>query len=210
MALLNMREVNPGVSLGLWQIEETVDDFFVRFPWMVRYKEDLEQYKSVDRKLEYLAVRALLRELLKFLGMEERQIDSVGNIGHNKIGKPLLRGFNISISHTKGYAAVILSRKKIVAVDIEYYNDRVKRIASKFLRKDEKAFDLDSLLLHWCGKETVYKLFSEQKLVYQDMRVGSFDAMSDWFFVVENLRTSERVNVDYELTMDFVLTYSSL
>lgn len=210
MALLNMREVNPGVSLGLWQIDETVDDFFARYPWLARFKGNLESYKSMERKREYLAVRALLRELLKFLGMNEQQIDALGNIEHNKMGKPLLRGFHISVSHTKGYAAVILSRKKNVAVDIEYYNDRVKKIASKFLRKDEEAPDLDSLLLHWCGKETIYKLFSEQKLSYQDMRVDSFDAMSDWFFVVENVKTKEKVNVDYELTMDFVLTYTSL
>lgn len=47
-------------------------------------------------------------------------------------------------------------------MDIEYFNDRVERIASKFLRKDEKAEDLDAKLVHWCAKETVFKLFSEE------------------------------------------------
>ena len=31
-------------------------------------------------------------------------------------------------------------------MDIEYFSDRVERIASKFLRKDEKAEDLDAKL----------------------------------------------------------------
>ena len=42
------------------------------------------------------------------------------------------------------------------------------------------------------------------------MRVKSFDAMSDWSCEVENLKAKKRVNVDFELTMEFVLTYAAL
>lgn len=200
MALINIREVYPGVNLGLWQMEETMDDFYAHCPMAVKYKERVDShYKSESRKMEFLSVRALQHEMLG---------DKVGEITHDEAGKPQLRGFHISISHTRGFAALIVSKKSEVAVDIEYYSDRVKRIASKFLRKDEKADDVDSLLVHWCAKETVYKLFSAENLQYEEMRVNPFSPMSDWMCEVENLKTGKKATVDFELTMEFVLTYA--
>ena len=118
--------------------------------------------------------------MLKTNGASKGLLSHAGDITHNEAGKPLFRGYHISVSHTKGYAALILSKNQEVAVDIEYFSDRVERIASKFLRKDEKAEDLDAKLVHWCAKETVFKLFSEEKLMFEDMRVKPFDTMADW------------------------------
>lgn len=210
MAVVNIREVYPAVSLGLWQVDETVEDMYERYPWASAYKDELEKnYKSDERKLEFLIVRALLREMLKNQGCAEGKLDKIANIRHNKAGKPLMDGFHVSVSHTKGFVAVIISRKQEVAVDIEYFSDRVKKVASKFLRKDEKADDLDSLLVHWCAKETMYKLFSEENLQFQEMRVKPFDTMSDWNCVIENLKSHKTLLVDFELTMEFVLTYAA-
>ncbi len=179
MAVVNIREVYPGVSLGLWQMDETVEQLFGQYPHLQAYRSQLEEkYKS--------------------------------DITHNEAGKPLFRGYHISVSHTKGYAALILSKNQEVAVDIEYFNDRVERIASKFLRKDEKAEDLDAKLVHWCAKETVFKLFSEENLMFEDMRVKPFDTMADWSCDVENLKSGKMAHVDFELTMEFVLTYAAL
>ena len=74
MALINVREVYPGVHLGLWQIGESVNDFLESYPWMKVYIKDLELYKSEGRKLEFLAVRALLREMLLLAGYSEDEI----------------------------------------------------------------------------------------------------------------------------------------
>ena len=41
MALINVREVYPGVHLGLWQIGESVNDFLESYPWMKVYIKDL-------------------------------------------------------------------------------------------------------------------------------------------------------------------------
>lgn len=208
MALINVREVYPGVSLGLWQMDETVEELFESYSFVRCYQKVLEQFKSDARKLEFLSVHVLLRQMLSMAGCTEAQILEVGGIRHNHAGKPLLNGYHVSVSHTKGYVALMLSKTKDVAVDIEYYSNRVQRIATKFLRKNEKAVDLDSLLIHWCSKETVYKLFSGDQLKYAEMRVRPFDVMADWVCEVENLKSHQRVNVDFELTMEFVLTYA--
>ena len=209
MAVVNIREVYPGVSLGLWQMDEEVEQLFEQYPHLQAYRSSLdEKYKNDGRKLEFLAIRALMYEMLRVNGASKGLLSHAGDFTHNGQGKPLFRGYHVSISHTKGYAALILSKKSEVAVDIEYMSDRVERIASKFLRKDERADSLDAKLVHWCAKETVFKLFSEENLLFEDMRVKPFDTMADWACDVENLKSGKTARVDFELAMDFVLTYS--
>ena len=209
MAVVNIREVYPGVSLGLWQMDESPEQLFDLYPHLLPYRSSLDdKYKNDGRKLEFLAIRALMYEMLRVNGASKGLLSHAGDFTHNGQGKPLFRGYHVSISHTKGYAALILSKKSEVAVDIEYMSDRVERIASKFLRKDERADSLDSKLVHWCAKETVFKLFSEENLLFEEMRVKPIDTMSDWACDVENLKSGKTARVDFELAMDFVLTYS--
>lgn len=247
MALINVREVYPNVFLGLWQTTETVDEFFGTYGFLEPYRQHVEtSFKNDGRKKEFLAIHALLHEMLAICGKphgarrstalqghstasqdhstalkEQRKVlqeqgeashgspvADVPMIGHAASGQPLLRGYHVGVTHTKGYAALMLSKSCDVACDIEHFSDRVERIKSKFLRKDEKADDLDSLLVHWCGKETVYKLFPEDNLQFSQMRVGPFSTMSDWACEVENMKRGEKVRVDFELTMQFVLTYA--
>jgi 4'-phosphopantetheinyl transferase EntD len=209
MAVVNIREVYPGVSLGLWQMDESPEQLFDLYPHLLPYRSSLDdKYKNDGRKLEFLAIRALMYEMLRVNGASKGLLSHAGDFTHNGQGKPLFRGYHVSISHTKGYAALILSKKSEVAVDIEYMSDRVERIASKFLRKDERADSLNAKLVHWCAKETVFKLFSEENLLFEDMRVKPFDTMADWACDVENLKSGKTARVDFELAMDFVLTYS--
>jgi len=233
MALINVREVYPNVFLGLWQTTETVDEFFGTYGFLEPYRQHVEiSLKNDGRKKEFLAIHALLHEMLAICGkphgarrskgLQEQSkglqdqskasqglpVADVPMIGHAASGQPLLRGYHVGVTHTKGYAALMLSKSCDVACDIEHFSDRVERIKSKFLRKDEKADDLDSLLVHWCGKETVYKLFPEDNLQFSQMRVGPFSTMSDWACEVENMKRGEKVRVDFELTMQFVLTYA--
>lgn len=209
MAVVNIREVYPGVSLGLWQMDESPEQLFDLYPHLLPYRSSLDdKYKNDGRKLEFLAIRALMYEMLRVNGASKGLLSHAGDFTHNGQGKPLFRGYHVSISHTKGYAALILSKKSEVAVDIEYMSDRVERIASKFLRKDERADSLDAKLVHWCAKETVFKLFSEENLLFEDMRVKPFDTMADWACDVENLKSGKTARVDFELAIDFVLTYS--
>lgn len=233
MALINVREVYPNVFLGLWQTTETVDEFFGTYGFLEPYRQHVEiSFKNDGRKKEFLAIHALLHEMLAICGkphgarrskgLQEQSkglqdqskasqglpVADVPMIGHAASGQPLLRGYHVGVTHTKGYAALMLSKSCDVACDIEHFSDRVERIKSKFLRKDEKADDLDSLLVHWCSKETVYKLFPEDNLQFSQMRVGPFSTMSDWACEVENMKRGEKVRVDFEVTMQFVLTYA--
>ena len=86
-------------------------------------------------------------------------------IGYRSSGKPYLAdgSASISISHTKGYVAVLLGGpEKEVGIDVECYGERVRKVAHKFVREDEsvswyKGTETWSLLLHWSAKETMFK-----------------------------------------------------
>ncbi|MCH4251845.1 MAG: 4'-phosphopantetheinyl transferase superfamily protein [Prevotella sp.] len=200
MALLGIQFCNPDTQIGLWKIQETIADFYHIYPCLRPFRKRLSaRYHSEHRQLEFLAVHALVHEMSPEAGM---------NIRHSLTGQPLLAGWNISISHTVGYAVVALSKKYPVGVDIEYFSDRVTRVASRFLRSDEMALDLTHLLIHWCAKEAVYKYDSEANLGYKEMRLEPF-LIQDRFCIVDNLKSQWKIKVFLEVNSDYVLTLVS-
>lgn len=122
-------------------------------------------------------------------------------IKHNSDGKPLIDGYNISISHTLGYVTIILSKNYKVGIDIEYPSERVKRISSRFVREDEIFTSLSDLLTMWCVKESMYKLFSSKHLSLKEIKVNLVS------HVACNLRDNIKIPFHYSSTDNYVLTY---
>ena len=185
MSLIEIRPITPYIRLGICSIDG--------------------QAEGSPRQRERQAVLALLREMT--------HDDSISII-HEPSGKPVvaadglaLQGWHISVSHTKGYAVVLLSSRERVGVDIEYRSDRVESIASRFIRPDEHTESTDDKLLVWSAKEAVYKLFSEDKLLFFDMRTIGIGEHS---LQIENMKRNIIVDVVYEFTDDYVLTYTIL
>ena len=195
MPRLSVGKINPHTTLLVWKITETEEQFKSQLPESVLKIIADKHYKSKTRRLEVMAIYALLISYLRKPSVI---------INHNSNGQPLLDGFYISISHTNGYACVLLSTQKVVAIDIEYRSARIERIRSKFLRSDEPFTLIEQLLLVWSAKETLYKYFSEDDLMYNEMKVES---ISDFSLSMINLKTNEKKMVSYLLTPDYVLTY---
>ena len=180
MPRLSVGKINPHTTLLVWKITETEEQFKSQLPETVLKIIANKNYKSKSRRLEVMATYALLTSHLKTPSVI---------IDHNSNGQPLLDGFYLSISHTNGYACVLLSTQKVVAIDIEYRSDRIERIRSKFLRSDEAFTSIEDLLLVWSAKETLYKYFSEDDLMYNEMKVESISASS---LSMINLKTNEK------------------
>ena len=195
MPQLSVEKINTHTTLLVWKITETEEQLQSQLPESVLETIANKNYKSKSRRLEVMATYALLTSHLKTPSVI---------IDHNSNGQPLLDGFHISISHTNGYACVLLSTQKVVAIDIEYRSDRIERIRSKFLRSDEAFTSIEDLLLVWSAKETLYKYFSEDDLMYNEMKVES---ISDSFLSMTNLKTNEKKMVSYLSTPNYVLTY---
>lgn len=190
MPLLEIRQLSPRTRLGLWRMDEPME--------------------GTPRQRERLAEQLLLDAMMDG--------DTSFTIGHEPSGKPFLTSYlspltshlasytsNLSISHTRGYVVLLLSDDSGVGVDIEYRSNRVERIASRFIRPDEQVGTTNEKLLLWSAKETVYKLFSEDRLAFYDMRVLS---IGEGVMQIENMKRNEVVAVSYEFTPDYVLTYA--
>lgn len=203
MPLFLRKNILPSVYLGIWKIDESLDDFFSLYPFLREFQSEVVGlYKSDQRCREILAVRLLIREI----------IDDNVLLFHKENGCPFLsNGMNIGISHTRGYAVVIVSSIKKVAVDIEYINKRVLRIKDKFMRDDEHADSLFEYMIHWCTKETIYKLFSEDKLSYNEMQLLSISHNgNDGIIAAKNIVRNKDVEVYYHTFDDIVFTFTAL
>lgn len=185
MPLLEIRQLSPHTRLGLWRMDEPQE--------------------GTPRQRERLAEQLLLTAMMDG--------DTSYSIDHEPSGKPFLTSpltpltSHLSISHTRGYVVMLISEDSGVGVDIEYRSDRVERIASRFIRPDEQVETTDEKLLLWSAKEAVYKLFSEDRLAFFDMRVLS---IGEGMMQIENKKRDEVVAVSYEFTPDYVLTYAIL
>lgn len=211
MALLFINEIDKDVRLGVWKMEEDLNyEQFASLPFYDRLMS-----LSDGRRKETASVYSLL-----FVMTGNKNLV----IGHEPSGKPYVEGYKIGISHTKGFVSVILSTSYDVAVDIEYINTRVLRIADRFLREDEKSNalqfsngkkekgdkdvvpDVVPTLLFWCAKETIYKLYSDERLTFQNVKI--MDAEQGGALCGNNLITGESVRIDYTFNKDYVLTYA--
>lgn len=211
MALLFINEIDKDVRLGVWKMEENLNyEQFASLPFYDRLMS-----LSDGRRKETASVYSLL-----FVMTGNKNLV----IGHEPSGKPYVEGYKIGISHTKGFVSVILSTSYDVAVDIEYINTRVLRIADRFLREDEKSNalqfsngkkekgdkdvvpDVVPTLLFWCAKETIYKLYSDERLTFQNVKI--MDAEQGGALCGNNLITGESVRIDYTFNKDYVLTYA--
>ncbi len=203
MPLFLNEEIFPDVRLGIWAISESSDVFWALSPYVESSRSEFNAlYKSEQRKCEVLAVRLLIKEIIG---------DNV-QLLHQDNGKPYLSsGMNISISHTRGFAVIIVSHSKQVSVDIEYFSNRIERIRSKFMRDDENASSQVKLLMHWCAKETMYKLFPEDNLTFNKMQLLSVDGNdSTGIITAKNIFRNRNVSVYYRTFCNCLLTYAVL
>lgn len=198
MALLKIDNLRSGAILGMWRIEETVSEMLAMMPSLGKLQHVLDSYSRDARRLEVLSVHALVY----IMTGDESLV-----VGHNEDGHPLLEGWHVSISHTRGYAAVLLSRQDEVAVDVEYVSNRVAKIADRFIRDDEQDETITRQLVCWCTKEAVYKYFSSQHLALLDIRLRNYELSSEGCIVAENMQTGDTVTVNYNVTDSYVMTY---
>ena len=209
MPLIEIRQLTPHTRLGLWRIDEPMEGSPRQ-----RERQAVQQLLTamMNGNTSYtIAHEPSGKPFLKSpLGSAVSPVEefsilrSALPLGSSKNSQFSILNSQISISHTRGYAALILSDDSEVGVDIEYRSDRVERIASRFIRPDEKAETTDEKLLLWSAKEAVYKLFSEDKLMFFDMRALSID---EGVVRMENMKRNIVVDVHYAFTADYVLTY---
>ena len=149
-------------GIAIWHITETTDELYALLD-TEKYDSQLLGMKNEVRRAEWLAVRLLVKELF----------GSEAEVAYHPTGRPYLKNgtAHISISHTKGFAAVAYHSYAPIGMDIEFISSRVERIASRFTTQAEASYidvhDEDARqmyhLINWSAKETLYKLFDDTR-----------------------------------------------
>ncbi len=198
------------LTVGVWKVDETVEQLRLMFHHFSLYEESFARFTSEKRQREWLAVRVLLKELCG----EEKEIF------YHHSGKPYLKDGSafISFSHTYGYVAVALHPFAEVGVDIEQYATRVQRVASRFIREDERVSieggkEVYALLLHWSAKETLFKLMDNEAVDFiNHLHVLPFYPEQSGTFEAREYRSgkNQKFLVHYDTHSDYVLTFACL
>ncbi|MGN0067901.1 MAG: 4'-phosphopantetheinyl transferase superfamily protein [Bacteroides sp.] len=198
-------------QIGIWKMEEGESELMARLPASV--SQGVERFAAPHRRMEWLSVRLLL---ITMLG---RQDVADALIGYTPAGAPYLLDHThaLSISHTKGYVAVMLAPwGSRPGIDLEQWGERVCKVASRFMREDEEVplyyeSPVAALLLHWSAKEAMYKSMPQQEAVdfKQHLRIFPFPIAAEGRFDAQEYRTSlqQHYSMAYRLYADFVLTW---
>ena len=206
---LFLQHKTKDIHWAIWKMEESLESLLTLLPATRRIfcEQEMQRFTSERRKMEWLSVRVLLYSMLQ----EDKEI------GYSSEGKPHLTDNSsfISISHTKGYVAVILSPIAPVGIDIEQYGHRVKRVYDRFIRPDEQVEpylgDVTwSMLLHWSAKETIFKSMENADADLRKLCLSHFVPQEEGTFQVQEYATEQQQSftVGYRISPDFVLTWT--
>ena len=154
MPLLYSHQINEATKIGVWHITEK-EDFFLA---------DVNVHRNIThphKRLQHLAGRYLLKELFPDFPIRLIEIADTR--------KPFLvdEAYHFSISHCGDYAAVIVSTKNRVGVDIEILHPKIENIKHKFLSEKEQRMLAEdtvenyiSFTMAWSIKEAMFKWYS--------------------------------------------------
>ncbi len=185
MPIIFQQQTGAGTKLGIWKINEP-ERFF---------KASVPVHRDVShphKRLQHLAGRYLLQFLFPDFPHELIEIADTR--------KPFLpdEKYHFSISHSRDYAAAIVSKTNRVGIDIEVPSPKAEMIKDKFLNEEEKQIfqamgedketdpksqipnsnSLFSML--WCAKEAVFKWHGNGEVDFRKhIHLDSFSASED-------------------------------
>ena len=168
----------PGGLLAVWQITETSEEMISGFSNDELKGTFFQNIQYEKRKIEWLAIRALLKEV----------IGQNFEIWYTKAGKPMISHPDykfISISHSRNFASVVVDKKSSVGIDIESINRNYAAIKNKFLSEIElEKVNDDSFqqCLYWCAKEAIFKLVDDEGIDFRkQIQIEDFNPGEDVF-----------------------------
>lgn len=170
-----------GSRIGIWKIDGTELDQVAENPDLA----ELLSVKHPRTQIQRVASRLLLAEMLGVFPRVEK----------DEFGKPHLPDYplEISISHTEGYATIMLDKAK-VGIDVQNYRPTVLKVKDRFLDERELAMaqDIETATLFWAAKEAIYKFNGRHGLDFRDpISIHSIDLETlDCSFVYKDERTA--------------------
>jgi len=196
-----------GCQLGIWKITEDLDTLLSKITLTREELEALERFTHTPRKIEWLSVRVLLKE------MTDKEL----SIYYNGNRKPFIKGnsYYISISHSRDLTSILLSDKKKVGIDLEYMSHRIGSISHKFVNENDvitrdEEHKKYHLYIHWCAKEALYKICDKQDINFKEnLTIEAFQPQEKGVILgrVHNRARNELFNLNYFSLGNYVVVW---
>ena len=134
-------------------------------------------------------------------------------ISYDHLGKPFLsNGWNISISHSGNYVAIVLNKTENCGVDIEKIATKVDRIKHKFLNATDlqNLQTTEELTIYWGAKEALYKYYGKKEVLFiEHLFIEDFSLQSDEFKGTIKMPSFEKkIAMNWEKIDDYTLVYT--
>ncbi|HPV87645.1 MAG TPA: 4'-phosphopantetheinyl transferase superfamily protein [Bacteroidales bacterium] len=174
MGLYYREQFKNGSEIVVWEITESEEQLKEMCVIPNDELEELSYITNPQRRLERLAVRAILDILF-----QEKVY-----LGYHENGRPFLQNsiVEISIAHTRRFACVLTHPENSVGIDIESLGRNFVPVEKKALGESEKDFLSDKpevrqlqLALIWSAKEALFKYVSQTEVDYvEQMEISRF------------------------------------
>lgn len=153
-------------DLVVWEITENEDFFLSKLKGFRLVREELQKIKHASKRLQFLASRYALLELLG--------VQIFARLKKTERGKLVVADNSdvyLSVSHSGHHAAVAVSSIS-VGIDIQEYDRRLMFLARKFVNDMEREWInvkdpfLDYHLI-WGAKESVFKAWGQGEVDFR-------------------------------------------
>jgi 4'-phosphopantetheinyl transferase len=207
MPLMKLQKDNAQSGWALWFITETEQELEAASG--ARVDDSIASY---TKRLEWLAGRSLLKELVEQCGLEFYGLEK------NEFGKPFLlkHSHHISLSHSYPYVAAQIDLHTEVGIDLEQPKAKLLNIAHRILASGELVDAGQDVLKHcvyWCAKEALYKSYGKRGLHFADhLLVKPFNLarMGDLQGSIEIDGFSRQLALEYRIQPDYVLVCTKI
>ena len=163
MPLYKIIILSNNTKLYLWKITEDFNTLYKEVKLNATSLSRLENMKSESHQKGFMAVRMLLQHIKH----------SDFDLYYDDKGKPHLKSEKqISISHSNGFSAILISDERI-GLDIEQLKEKTLKIASRFMDISH----LENLSIEdkvkkatviWGIKESIFKIKNETGISFQN------------------------------------------
>lgn len=206
MPLIKTVRLGTDSAVALWRIEEPEEE--LAFLALESCPEDIIH---PPKRLEWLAARALVAQLVQEIGLE------YAGLRKDEYGKPFLKGLphQLALTHSFPYVAVQIDPHQAVGIDLEQPKEKLRTIAHRMfssVETEDAGNNLTKLCIYWCAKEALYKLYGQRSLLFSEhLRVepflmGNRGSLSG---SIQHSKGLQEVKLTYEVTPDFVWVYTN-
>ena len=207
---LFMKKALKDAALGIWEINEDVEELYASLSLSEKEKQYFSFLKSPQRKQHWLSYRLILPYLVGDTDML--------TIEYDEFGKPHLNNGirHISVAHSGKFSALIASPSKSVGIDIEKISKKIFDVSHKFLNNKELSHLLteqakESLCLIWAAKEALYKLYGRRDLLFREhIRIFpfQFEGKGNIYGEIQTDDFYRCYKVYYEVIEEYLLVYA--